>query len=234
MGLKEDIAANIDTIIATRWATRDGRVVPESDGIKFHGDAVKLDGTFLYADLADSTGIAALDRHLAAEIFQCFLSTASRVLRNFGGEIRSFDGDRVMAVFIGDDQNLRAGRAAFCLNWAFSHVLKPKIEAAYSAKLRALALNYGCGMDAGSVWVIRGGVRDNSDLVWIGSAPNLAAKLSELRNGAYRTWITGPLYDALPRERKFNSADGKSMWEERTWTAHKGLRIYRSSWSRKP
>jgi adenylate cyclase len=222
------------TIIATRWGIRDGRVVPEPNGIKFLGDAVKLDGTFLYADLADSTRIAALDRHLAAEIFQAFLSTAARVLRNFGGEIRSFDGDRVMAVFMGDDRNLRAARAAFGLNWAFSKVLKPKIEAAYSTKLAGLVLNYGCGMDAGSVWAIRGGVRDNSDLVWVGGAPNLAAKLSELRNGHYGTWITGSLYDALPQERKFHSPDGSAMWEERKWTAYRGLRIYRSSWWREP
>ena len=234
MAVKDDITANIDTIIATKWTTRDGRVVPESDGVKFLGDAVKLDATFLYADMANSTGIAALDRHLAAEIFQCFLSTASRVLRNFGGEIRSFDGDRVMAVFIGDDRNLRAGRAAFGLNWAFSKVMKPKLEGAYSAKLAGLVLNYGCGMDASTVWAIRGGVRDNSDLVWIGSAPNLAAKLSELRDGDYRTWITGTLYDALPQERKVNSGDARNMWEERNWTAHKSLRIYRSSWWREP
>ena len=67
-----------------------------NDSIKFIHDAVKIDGTFLYADLADSTALAQRDKFLAGEVFQAFLNTVSRVMLSESGEIRSFDGDRVM------------------------------------------------------------------------------------------------------------------------------------------
>ena len=53
MTLKADLEANVDAIIHTQWTKREGRVVPESDDkVKFIHDAVILDATFLYADLA--------------------------------------------------------------------------------------------------------------------------------------------------------------------------------------
>ena len=75
---------------------------------------------------------------------------------------------------------------------------------------------------------MRGGVRDNSDLVWVGRAPNLAAKLSALRVDGYPTWITGTVYDGLDNNTKFS--DGKNMWEQRVWKTQGDMRIYRSNY----
>ena len=230
MPLKADLENTIDQIIRTPWDKRDGRIVPESDdSVKFIHDAVTLDATFLYADLADSTALAQRDKFLAAEVFQAFLSSTSRVILSESGEIRSFDGDRVMAVFIGTDKNSRAARCALKINWAFSKVVKPKLEAAYSAKLGGYALNYAVGIDSGEVWAVRGGVRSNSDLVWVGRAPNLAAKLSARRDGMNRTWITGTVYDRLGSTSKFSS--GTDMWTRRSWTPQDGMRVYCSNYS---
>lgn len=120
------------------------------------------------------------------------------------GDIRSFDGDRVMAVFIVNDKNSRAARCALKINWAFSKIVKPKLENAYAAKLGGYELSYASGIDTGEVWAVRGGVRNNSDLVWVGRAPNLAAKLSGIRDGLNRTWITGGVYDRLECASKFS------------------------------
>jgi len=229
MGLKADLERNVDDIIKTQWNKRDGRVVPDTDdSISFIHDAVLLEATFLYADLADSTNLARRDAFLAAEVFQAFLSCTSRVLLSEKGEIRSFDGDRVMAVFIGDDKNSRAARCALKINWVFSNIVKPKVMNAYGTKLKDFDLNYATGLDTGSVWAVRGGVRNNSDLVWVGRAPNLAAKLSALRDGIYRTWITGSVYDRLRNESKYSK--GVDMWEKRSWTAQDKMRIFRSSY----
>jgi adenylate cyclase len=228
MGLRTDLENSVDEIIRTQWARREGRVVPESDdSIKFIHDAVLLDATFVYADLADSTALAKKDKHLTAEVLQAFLSCTSRVLLSEGGAIRSFDGDRVMAVFIGDDRNSRAARCALKISWVFSMIVKPKLETAYRSKLASYSLSYGSGIDSGSVWAVRGGVRDNSDLIWVGRAPNLAAKLSAIRDGVFYTFITGSVYDSLDKSTKF-APDGRNMWEERVWTSEDKMRIYRS------
>jgi len=230
MGLKNELEQNVADIIKTKWEKRDGKDVPDTDdSIKFIHDAVLLDATFLYADLADSTSLARQDAFLAAEVFQAFLSSTTRVLLSEKGEIRSFDGDRVMAVFIGDDKNSRATRCALKINWAFSNIVKPQLMNAYGSKLQGYDLNYGTGIDTSTVWAVRGGVRNNSDLVWVGRAPNLAAKLSALRDGLKRTWITGDVYDKLQEKSKFSK--GVDMWEKRSWTPQNKMRIYCSSYT---
>jgi hypothetical protein len=57
MSSGRDIRAEVDTVFTTNWKTKVGQVVPDSDGVELGNHAVKLDGTILYADLADSTGL---------------------------------------------------------------------------------------------------------------------------------------------------------------------------------
>jgi class 3 adenylate cyclase len=233
MALKDELIKNVDEIIAARWQERDGRVVPESKDVAFLGSAVKLEATFLYADLADSTSLARQVRQIAAEVFQCFLSTASRIIKAEGGEIRSFDGDRVMAVFMGNHKNTVAARCALKINWAFSKIVKPKILDAYGPKLSNYTLSYGSGLDVGEVWAIRGGVRNDSDLVWVGRAPNLGAKLSGIRDG-YATHITKAVYDALNDSSKLGGDPRRSMWEQTRWSDQDNMIIFRSDWIWEP
>jgi uridylate cyclase len=99
MTLKEDVIAGIDGVLAPEWSTRDGQVVPETKDIVLKNGAVKLDATYLYADMADSTGLAQGYKDWAvAKVMRCYLNAATRIIRERGGEIRSFDGDRVMGI----------------------------------------------------------------------------------------------------------------------------------------
>src|SRR2546426_1153205 len=101
MALKDDLAAEIDGILNQTWALRDGQVVPETEDVALAGGGVKLKATVAYADLADSTELAMdFDARVAAKIFRAFLAMSTRILRNEGGAIRSFDGDRVMGIFV--------------------------------------------------------------------------------------------------------------------------------------
>jgi hypothetical protein len=57
VGLKSDLENEVGTIFRSRWTERDGTVVPNEDSVKLSNDAVKLVGTVLYADMADSTAM---------------------------------------------------------------------------------------------------------------------------------------------------------------------------------
>jgi len=57
MKTSKEIIAEVKQIFATSWVIRDGTKVPEPEDIKLGNDAVLLDGTVLYADMADSTGL---------------------------------------------------------------------------------------------------------------------------------------------------------------------------------
>ena len=123
--MEGELADAVNAIIKEGWDLRDGQVVPETDDITLGNSGVKLDATVLYADLADSTELAIFDREIAAEVYKAYLVGTTRLIKAAGGEIRSFDGDRVMGVFIGNFKNTSAAKAALRINYFFTQVLQP-------------------------------------------------------------------------------------------------------------
>jgi adenylate cyclase len=233
MGVKGDLETTVAEIVRQPWSIRDGQVVPQTTDIALKGGGVRLDATILYSDLANSTGLAMnFDKRVAAKVAKAFLSTCSRIIRDHSGEIRSFDGDRVMAAFVGDSKNSSAAKCALKINYCFVNLLKPKFEAAFPKLASEFTLAHCTGVDTSELLVVRGGIRDNNDLVWIGRAPNVAAKLSNFRNSPYHSYITGDVYKKLSEEAKLTG--DKDMWEKRSWSNGPVEDIYRSSWTWEP
>ncbi|RYD39908.1 MAG: adenylate/guanylate cyclase domain-containing protein, partial [Verrucomicrobiaceae bacterium] len=168
MGLKTELESAVSGIISQTWNTRAGQVVPSTADIVLAGGAVKLTATMLYADLADSTLLAATyDRRVAAKVYKCFLTCSSRLIKEHGGVIRSFDGDRVMGVFIGKTPNTNAAKCALKIKWAVENIVRPKLVSSYSTiKEGEYKLSHAVGIDTSEVLVVRGGVRSANDLLW--------------------------------------------------------------------
>jgi adenylate cyclase len=234
MALKDDVTSDVAGIISQPWSLRDGTIVPSTEDVALAGGGVNLDVTILYADLADSTELVLeQDRRVAAKVIKCFLAASSRIIRAFGGDIRSFDGDRVMGIYIGGSKNSNAAKTALKIKWAFDNIVKPKLETAYPSLANgSYKLGYGIGIDTSTVLAVRGGIRGSNDLVWVGRAPNVAAKLSTLREAPYRTYITADVYKMLSGETKYTTKNGQQvdMWESRSWTQLPGFSLYRSSY----
>jgi class 3 adenylate cyclase len=232
MGLAEDLESEVAQIFRAQWSRRDGQVIPASADLKLGNDAVDLEATVLYADMIDSTGL--VDGYkdcFAAEIYKAFLTCSARIIKNEGGQITAYDGDRIMAVFIGDSKNSSAAKTALRINYAMEKIIKPKLSAQYANN--TYAPGHCVGIDTSKLMVARVGVRNDNDLVWVGRAANLAAKLCALRDGTYTSWMTGDVYDKLNNSAKA-AENGDSMWEKRSWTARNGMTVYRSSWWWKP
>ena len=60
MGLSDDLNLEVYKILRENWTTRDGRIVPEPEDLALRNDAVKIDGTVLYADLDESTALVSM------------------------------------------------------------------------------------------------------------------------------------------------------------------------------
>jgi adenylate cyclase len=91
------------------------------------------------------------------------------------------------------------------------------------------------GIDTGEIRVARAGVRNDNDLIWVGSAPNIAAKLSSIREPGYSTYITEAVFKKLHDSAKLY--DGQSMWERRSWSkgaSYSANIVCRSGWWLKP
>lgn len=231
MSLSDDLLAEVVKIYKEQWATREGRQVPDTPDLKLANDAVKLSGTVLYADLADSSGL--VERYkpeFAAEIYKTYLICACRIIRANGGEITSFDGDRVMAVFIGDSKNTNAMKTALNINYAVVKIINPKLMEQHPNNI--FTVRQAVGIDTSDLFVARTGIRGANDLVWVGTAANNAAKLCALRDGNYASWVTAAVYNSANDQAKLSN--GNPMWEQQSWTAKGGSIVYRSSWHWKP
>jgi class 3 adenylate cyclase len=107
------------------------------------------------------------------------------MIRAEGGAITSYDGDRVMSIFIGDTQCTPAARCALKLNYVVQNVLNPAFKRQYTDD--ALVVRQVVGIDVSSINAARTGVRGGNDIVWVGRAANYAAKLCDLRTDGVRT-----------------------------------------------
>ncbi|MEV6682685.1 adenylate/guanylate cyclase domain-containing protein [Streptomyces erythrochromogenes] len=234
MGLAEDVEKAVTSVVCSNWNTRNGTVVPETEDVSLSNGAVEVDAVYLYADLADSTSLARdFTRTTAAKVIRAYLDAVCRVIRARGGKIRSFDGDRVMAVFMGSTKNTDAAKCALQINYAVKKIVRPKAEANLSSlKTQGFVITHCVGVDSGKALIVRGGVRGSNDLVSIGRAPNVAAKLSDIRNGDYRTYITKDVYNGMLASAK-TSSDGRPMWEG-PFTREVGgekITVYKSTWT---
>ena len=232
MAIVDDLTTTINDIANGQWDTTNGQVVPESSNVGLGNKGVKLEATVLYSDLANSTALAMHSRAIAAEVYKAFLACCSKIIRHRDGHIRSFDGDRVMGIFIGGSKNTNAAKAALNINHMYRKLLVPRFKQQYEVfQDGTLTLAHCAGVDTGAVLAARGGIRNNNDLIWLGRAPNVAAKLSTRRNPPYYSYLTANVFNNMGDEAKY--ADGKPMWENRTWDELPvGQRsIYRSSWT---
>lgn len=224
--LKDDLKTQSAKVFAEQWRTTDARKVPETDDIALGNEAKKLEAVVLYSDLRDSTELVQRYKsHFAAEIYKTFLYSASRIIRNQGGVVTAFDGDRVMGVFIGDANNSNAATCGRKINYAVSRIIQPALEDQYPRT--DYRIRHTVGVDRSEFWVARTGIRGSNDLVWVGNAANQAANLSAEEGPP--TWITAAVYNRLNEAAKYGGDPKRNMWESRSW---RGGTVYTSTWRR--
>ena len=233
MALRDDLGSYIQQTIQTRWIVNEGRVVPDTPDIPLVAGATKLTGTVLYADLAESTVLVnSVPPEVAARVYKCFLHCAVKIIIAVGGSITAFDGDRVMAVFLGDARCSAAARAALKINHAVIHFINPAFKSAYGqTALSQFQIRHGVGIDDSELFVARTGIRGANDLVWVGRAANHAAKICTLRQDEFPTWITDAVFQRLADEVKYGGSPRQLMWQSWTWSKLSPPSVHRSAWT---
>ena len=237
MGISDTIISEISKISDANMVVRNGRAVPSTEDIALRNGAMELEAAYLYADLANSSMMARyLDRRVTAKILKSFLASSARLIRHCGGRVMSFDGDRVMGSFVGADHCDNAVKCAFAISWAVDEVIRPKLEGKYdSIKAAGIEISHATGVDVGTVYVVRAGVRGSNDLVSIGRAPNLAAKLSDIRASPFTTYVTGTVHRRMSASCKTQLNGGRVPWEGRNWSfVGETVSYYRTGYWRKP
>lgn len=216
MTLKSDVESDITKTVHTALTTTTRTdlsldTVPDPDNMSY-SQGIYLPATYLYADMADSSGlVAASPADTVARVMKAYLAVSTRIIRANNGHIRSFDGDRVMGIYTGTDRFTRAVKSALQIKWAMNELVQPAIVQQFkSIKDSGWQLRHACGIASGKSLLVRAGFRGSNDLVSIGVAPNLAAKLSDIREPSYSTFIGKGTYDNLNSEAIMSN--DKNMW----------------------
>jgi adenylate cyclase len=226
----------VETLFGTTFDQRDGRVVPTTEDVVLRNGAVKIEATFLYADLAGSAKLSKVcPWSTTAKIIRAFLDCSTRLIRKHGGHVRSFDGDRVMGVFIGDSKNSNASICGREIHWSVRKIIQPAAEKQFkSISDNGIQIRNCSGIDVGEVRAVRSGVRDNNDLIWIGKAASFSAKLSDVRETGFCTYISRRTYNKLSKEAKFDD-QGNNLWETRSFAfSDETETVYASKMWKKP
>jgi class 3 adenylate cyclase len=134
-------------------------------------------------------------------------------IKENNGNIRSFDGDRVLAVFVGKSKVYNAINCAMKMVGCRYDVLQPKINTVFKNDKFSL----GVGISTGNTMVSKAGVgydKNNRDLIWLGDPPNLGSKLSDKADSPYSIYICKETFGRLTEGNRYTTKNGikTDMW----------------------
>lgn len=174
MALKDDLTNKILSYKRGKYEIQETKTIPSAEDTRltYGNNGLTGDYTFLFADIRKSSQlIATYGPELTAKILQSYHDICVRVIISKGGEIRSFDGDRVMGVFVGNLKCSNAVEAAMKIQSGVKKILNPTLGA---------NIKCGIGIDYGQALITKvgkGANVNNNDVVWIGKATNYASHL---------------------------------------------------------
>lgn len=237
---KQDIENKVDTVLSEKFIQYDTDEIPDienkSDSRLTHGNTGFLgEFTFLYADMRGSSSYT--DQHrlqTITKIYKAYHHCMVECIKENSGQIRSFDGDRVLAVFSGKSKVYHAINCAMKMVGCRYDILQPKIKNAFKNDKFSL----GIGIATGNTMVSKAGVgydKNNRDLIWIGDPPNLGSKLSDEADSPYSIYICEETFGRLTEHNRYTVKDGIKidMWTKTLFNfKDQNIDIYKTGYYR--
>ena len=229
--VKKDLNNAVKALFDESFTSKNVTDVPDITDSRLTHGATGLEGefTFLYVDLRGSSSFTGSHRlYTIAKIFKAFHHCMVECIKYKGGQIRSFDGDRVMAVFGGKRKVNDAVECAKYMVGCLNDILKPKIKSYYNNT----SFDLGIGIATGKTVVIKAGIgydKNNRDLVWIGDPPNLGAKLSDKTLLGGKIGICSASFGLLLDKNKFHTDEHGNKKNKWTYTTvdFGGKKVYK-------
>ncbi len=194
-----DLQVKIRDLMSLKYDVSAIDRVPTKQDVTFGDKACSIQAACLFIDIRDSSKLIQKYRVSdVANLLKCFHYICSFTIRKNTGEVRSFNGDSVLAIFTEKSCCDCAASTAFNIKYFIDLLLisKYKIEK---------DLDFGIGIDFGKIFVVKVGNRGefNNDLVWIGSPVNRAAKMGNKSNSPNSISISKAVYERLNKENRF-------------------------------
>jgi class 3 adenylate cyclase len=220
MPLVDDLKETTTDFFEENYNSTSTKIIPSTDYSKltFGNSGLVSDITFLFIDIRKSSQLVSrYGVEVAAKIYKSFHDINVRIINKRNGQVRSFDGDRIMGVFSGDRKNNNAVEAAMNIRWAIANILNSHLPT-------NSPINIGIGIDTGETLITkvgRGHNSSNNDLVWIGEACNYASHMcNESQNKIY---ISPSVYNVLIDSNI--TVNAVNMWQSVYMTLKNGNRV---------
>lgn len=157
-----------------------GRTMPSIDQLAV-GEGRLFDLAVLFVDLVDCTDtISKLNLDQASRWLIHFLIESTRIIRDYGGQVEKYSGDRVLGLFGTEGGTLKdaATSALYCA--VVIRCIVRKILSPFYVEKNLPKAEVKIGMDFGQVKIDKVGIRGNSELSAIGTTVNIASKLENI------------------------------------------------------
>ena len=199
--LFEELKERISSIMSTKYNIISVLDVPTREDVTFEEKAGLIETSVLYIDIRNSTELLKLHRKtVVAKLLKSFHLICAKVIRSNFGDVRSFNGDSLLAFFQANhDVCDNAVVSAFCMKYCLDKLIKNRFGDEF---------DYGIGIDCGKILAAKAGFKGdyNNDLIWIGKAVNSAAKMGNAAESPDNIRISNGVYERLSGENKFRKS----------------------------
>lgn len=217
MATNTEVVDIIKAYLSESYTNSETNVVPKKYDLTFGNTTKKIKhAVILYIDMRKSRNILfnATD-FWSVKIHKAFLRAVTHCIEKRDGHFRSFNGDGLLAFFIGENAASRAVRAAMDIK-GFVLKINEILEKNNKDKI-----DFGIGIAQGTVMVAKSGKagddQTKQDLIWIGVAVYVAVELSELGKKPDNIWISNHVRTAIGKEKCLDVVYddvGNSKWTQ--------------------
>lgn len=222
---KESLNNDISSILDNRFIFNNEKIstIPQLDDNKptlYWNDWLSFCAAILMIDIRGSTKIFnSHNDNVIAKILMSYHKWVTKIAKDFGGKIRSFNWDSVLIFFEWNTKGAinEAVRCAMKISYFIKYILNPKLTSKWYTNI-----DFWIWLDHDDILSVKVWIQWewNRDLVWISKAVNLSAKLSDLWKAPYNIFISNKIYINLFDDTKYhNNKDNfwntqkLDMWE---------------------
>ncbi|MCZ7382551.1 MAG: hypothetical protein O8C64_13395 [Candidatus Methanoperedens sp.] len=215
MGYVNDLENQVKDYLDGDYEITETETIPSVENVPFGKKAKKMKLCAFCIDIRKSTELLLVhQKQTSGKIHKAFLTIVSKVVLENGGEIRSFNGDSLLAFWpaYSNKQISMVVKAAMTTKWLLNIKLSPLFE-------KYEKIDFGIGIDWGEVYILRAGIprnNNNNDLVFIGKCVNYATAIANQAHGPSHIEISEETYSNLEENWIFGNSNGQkvNMWND--------------------
>lgn len=213
MGIVSDIEEKVKDYLEGDYEIIEKEKIPSVEDCTFGKKAYKMKLTTFSIDLRNSTNLMFIgDKETSGKIHKSFLTVVASIINYFDGQIRSFNGDGLLAFWEANSKSDidNAVKTAMTIKW----LLDIKLSAYFE---KFSKIDFGIGIDWSETYILRSGVSrndNNNDLVFIGSCVNFATEIANQAKSPDHVEISKNVYDNLTDDWKYGIQNNNKvdMW----------------------